>query len=540
MSLKPRLYQSEFVEGVKTAMRPRPYTTEAGIEQFAPGFRRVCGYMPQGSGKSVVAAMLATGAASKNNPTLVLTHREEILKQNFGKMDALGLNPQIINARTKRLADTSLAVGMTQTIAARCRPSDKNPNKPYQVWVDWVRHFKMIIVDEPHRGEHDEVMMLLDPSTPVVGLTASICRYGNGIRQLGEFYDCIVRGITTPELVEMGYLVRSKNYTYPAPKLDDILITPYTGDYNQKQLQDRFRKKERYTGVISNWMRICPGTKTIVFATGAEHAIELCIAFNEMGVKSKYLLSEVFPETDALYSGDRDVILQQFRDREFEVLVNISILDTGYDEPSLETVVLDFATESYTKYGQCVGRGSRPYPGKKHFNVLDFGGNVERHGIYERADPPMSLWQNKTKPGVMMTKECPLEKGGCGRLVPIVVQDCPYCGYHFPTDQEIYQVELRELIQEQREDLMTLEEWCASKVLAGWNTNKILATICIKNYENPKAAFLEAIRVLRTKDGKQVSPKYWDYFHKNILKDQAVKKLNRVQMERKQGELWPE
>lgn len=509
-TLTPRNYQIDFVDGVKDAMR----------ENDTPAFTRICGYMPQGSGKSVIISMIAVGAAAKGNDVLILSHRDEILKQNFDKMQRLGLTSAIVNAETRNIPEAQVAIGMSQTISVRI--------KNHKEWMEWLQHFNMIIVDEAHRGEHDKVMDYINEDAHVLGLSASICRNGNKVKQLGEYYDCIVKGISTPELIEMNFLVGSRNFVYQAPILEDLPVVAANGDYDPHALQMRFTRKERYAGVITNWKRIAFGTKTIVFTTGSDHCVDLTRAFCEHGIKAKYLLSSRKPETDAQFSGKREDILRNFHNGLFSVLVNVGILDTGYDEPSIQTVVLDLATKSYTHYSQMVGRGSRPYPGKSYFNVLDFGDNVKTHGKYEREDPPMGLWHDKTKGGVMPTKLCPLGKDGkklgCGRLVPQTAQKCPYCGYVFPKLDKIYEIELTELI-DTAEDQEGLEVWCAKKVLEdGWSIPRVLATVCIKNAPHEKATFMRVIKVLRTKEGKKVSPYYWDYFSKNILKNKARKR----------------
>jgi hypothetical protein len=110
------------------------------------------------------------------------------------------------------------------------------------------------------------------------------------------------------------------------------------------------------------------------------------------------------------------------------------------------------ATLSETLYDQCIGRGSRLYNGKKFFRILDFGGNVARHGLFERKKVN-SLWHDyKEGSGVVMTKECPpLEKdkegkNGCGRLIHISYPECPFCKYIFKTKEEVRDIELREII----------------------------------------------------------------------------------------------
>ena len=56
------------------------------------------------------------------------------------------------------------------------------------------------------------------------------------------------------------------------------------------------------------------------------------------------------------------------------------MLTTGFDAPHIDCVVLLRPTMSPGLYYQMVGRGFRLAPGKQNCLVLDFGGNVLRHG----------------------------------------------------------------------------------------------------------------------------------------------------------------
>ncbi|MFK5283892.1 helicase-related protein, partial [Lacticaseibacillus paracasei] len=78
-------------------------------------------------------------------------------------------------------------------------------------------------------------------------------------------------------------------------------------------------------------------------------------------------------------SEDRKKILSRFKNGEFLVLNNCGILTTGYDEPTIEVIIVNRATMSLPLWLQMCGRGSRIFPNKKNFMVLDFGKNHDRH-----------------------------------------------------------------------------------------------------------------------------------------------------------------
>src|SRR5690606_6168374 len=62
---------------------------------------------------------------------------------------------------------------------------------------------------------------------------------------------------------------------------------------------------------------------------------------------------------------------------------SVSILTTGFDEPTVQSVILNRATRSLTLYFQMIGRGSRPLPNKKTFTVIDLGNNIARFGAWD-------------------------------------------------------------------------------------------------------------------------------------------------------------
>jgi len=55
-------------------------------------------------------------------------------------------------------------------------------------------------------------------------------------------------------------------------------------------------------------------------------------------------------------------------------------LTTGFDEPTVEAIILNRATKSLTLYYQMIGRGSRILKNKSTFQVIDLGNNLHRFG----------------------------------------------------------------------------------------------------------------------------------------------------------------
>jgi superfamily II DNA or RNA helicase len=89
-------------------------------------------------------------------------------------------------------------------------------------------------------------------------------------------------------------------------------------------------------------------------------------------------------------SAERVEILKWFKKTKGAILTSVSLLTTGFDEPSVQSVILNRATTSLTLYHQMIGRGARRLGGKKTFTIIDLGNNAERFGEW---DAPVD-WQH--------------------------------------------------------------------------------------------------------------------------------------------------
>lgn len=474
-------------------------------------YRRVICQLPTGGGKGVMLGAISSMCLGKGKSVLILAHSEEIIKQDAGHCRKWGANVAVVLSKTRKTPTDPCVCMMAQTARQRVKKED---------WLEWLRGFTMLILDECHRAEFSFVFDLLPEKTFVVGLSASPARYGQQ-RQLGLDYGAVVVGPSVKELIDDGYLCRCRLFSLDAPSMDGVEWSGARGDYNLGQMAAQFQSRARYVGAVDNYERICPGQKCLVFCCSSEQTIELTKEFCSRGIDAKYCLSGDFDEDEEL-SGERKEVVEGFARGDFQVLVNFGLFTTGLDIPDIKVVMLMFSTTSLVKYLQCLGRASRPADGKNgEFICLDFGLNYERLGRYE-DDRVWSVWHSTgAGGGVAPVKECQQ----CHKLIAVQYSQCPFCGYVFPTKHDIYKAELNEIVAKKKDDEEeTLEQYVARRKLEGWSNNRILVSVCIKNPDNKKEAFMRAIEVLRTKHGESISPKYWYFFSRNILDKVKVKK----------------
>jgi DNA repair protein RadD len=72
--------------------------------------------------------------------------------------------------------------------------------------------------------------------------------------------------------------------------------------------------------------------------------------------------------------NDRDQIIEDFKQKTFKYLVNVSVLTTGFDAPHVDVIAILRPTESISLYQQIIGRGLRLNNGKKDCLILDYTG----------------------------------------------------------------------------------------------------------------------------------------------------------------------
>lgn len=102
----------------------------------------------------------------------------------------------------------------------------------------------------------------------------------------------------------------------------------------------------------------------------------------------------------------------------------MAVLTTGFNAKSVDLIAMLRPTKSTGLYVQMVGRGTRLFDGKDNCLILDFAGNVKRHGPIDLVKP-----RDKTKgDGEAPVKTCP----ECESILPISAMECPDCGYVFP------------------------------------------------------------------------------------------------------------
>ena len=148
------------------------------------------------------------------------------------------------------------------------------------------------------------------------------------------------------------------------------------GDYTVKSSDILYTDTSMQEKLLGAYEEESKGKKTLIFNNGIITSKYVYETFKEAGYEIRHL-----DNTNS--AKERREILDWFRNEPDAILTSVSILTTGFDEPTVDTIILNRATKSLTLYFQMIGRGSRILPNKKNFKVLDLGNNAARFGLWE-------------------------------------------------------------------------------------------------------------------------------------------------------------
>lgn len=335
----------------------RPYQREALdsiLEHYSKGTKRQLIVLPTGAGKTIVFSQLPQIFGSAT-PMLVLAHRAELLHQAKTKIG--WSNPEL-----------DIQIEQAENIAGQCDvvvasvPTLGRENSERILKYD-KDYFRTIIIDEAHHAAAPSYKRILEYFNPelLIGVTATPQRSDNV--RLTDVFDEIVYYRTIQDLIQEKWLCPLSGYRIKTDT-DISGVATNEGDYIASQLEDVIDNPQRNATIVAAYHTLVPETKAIVFCAGVKHAQNVAISFRETKVATELILGD----TDA---EERENIYKRFASGETKVLVNVGVLTEGFDEPTVETIILARPTRSNLLYTQIVGRGTRLHESKDSCTVID-------------------------------------------------------------------------------------------------------------------------------------------------------------------------
>lgn len=322
-------------------------------EHLRLGTRRILVRAPTGAGKSRIIAEILKGAETKGSHGLFIVRGRKLVSQISETLLSQGVHHDIIMGSDP--GSKLIQVASIDTLASR---------KLYPKAA-------LIILDEVHlclSPNFDEVLEQY-PDSIIISFSATPF-HKRGFKHLASV---IVEPVTVSDLIDQGFLVPAR---YFAPSVPDLsTVKKANGDYVVKDLAEIMSQTRLMAPIVESWKRLGVGP-TLLFAVNVEHSKMLCAEFNKANIKAEHIDAKS-------KTNEREAAIERLRNGSISILCNVGLLGTGFDLPPVATIIMARPTLSYPLWMQMIGRGTRPYPGKKEVRILDHAGNTFKHGYYE-------------------------------------------------------------------------------------------------------------------------------------------------------------
>ena len=407
----------------------RPYQREAIdalLSYWADGGGNGLIEIPTGGGKSLVIATLCRELLA-DYPTMrigVITHVKELVSQNVQEL--LGVWPGapvgIYSAGLGRrdLQTRILFMGI-QSVHRRAA---------------LLGNFDLLLIDEAHLIPRNSDTMygrfIADcrervPHLRLVGLTATPYRLDSGRLDEGDekLFDSLVYVANVRDLIAADYLSPLISKATLA-QIDTQGVHRRLGEFVASELEARACIPTVVAAAVQEIVTAGENRAGwLVFCTSVAHAEQVRDEIRRHGVSCE----TVTGETPAF---ERDSLVRRYKARQIRCLTSVGVLTTGFNAPHVDLLALLRPTLSTGLYVQMVGRAFRKAEGKENALILDFAGNVVRHGPVDAVNPRGgggSKDREESEEGdeKVKAKICP----ACREIVALSTQICG-CGFEWP------------------------------------------------------------------------------------------------------------
>jgi superfamily II DNA or RNA helicase len=316
--------------------------------------------LPTGGGKSICILKLCQAMSHKK--VVVSLRNAALIPQLLNTLTINGLSVSVVKSGYKYIAGGDVTLVMEQSYSRR---------KYLNIECD------VLLRDEYHVGCMGGVYITMrEELAPdlIIGLTAT------PIDRLGVYIDKsmnLIEETTTKMLIESGELAKPV-YKVPslAQEIDYSAVKMYRGDFSASGLDCILLEHCSLVAQQTVDDALSHGRKVMLFANSIKHVESLSEAFNLLGVAHERVHSQ-------RPIAENDESIRRYKSNEVRLIINMSMLTIGFDDPATDCVVLARPTKILRLYLQIIGRCLRASKGKTSALILDLAQCISTHGFAE-------------------------------------------------------------------------------------------------------------------------------------------------------------
>ena len=322
--------------------------------------------MPTGTGKTVIFCTLGHDLGW---PMLILVHRDELVKQTIDtlKWTWPAASTGVIKGPRDEWQERDAVVASVASLH-----SSRLERMPRD-------RFGLVVVDEAHHAAADSWVRVLDhfDSRFILGCTATPDRF-DGRSLADRFGDKPLFTYQLRNAIEDGQLARLIQYQiHTDANLDGVSYR--MGDYAEGALSLVVNTPARNRVIVEAFQEHASSRRAIAFCVDVQHGRDLAKAFRDAGIRAECV-------TGATPIDERRQLLADFAAGKIQVLTNCEVLIEGFDDPSINCILMARPTASRGLYTQSIGRGLRKFPNKTDCLVLDITDNAVKHKLVTVLD----------------------------------------------------------------------------------------------------------------------------------------------------------
>ena len=286
--------------------------------------------LPTGGGKTVIfSEIVSQYLKTRKKKVLVMTHRIELCKQTSAVLSEFGVRNKVVDSKAKLYdqKDFDCFVAMVETLNNRLK-DDK---------LD-ISDIGLVIIDEAHYNSFTKLFKFFENAF-ILGVTATPLSSNIELPMTDNYNELIV-GESIESLIENRFLAKANMYSYNVGLTS--LVVGANGDYTVKSSEDLYTNNDMLSKLMDAYNERCNNKKTLIFNNGINTSLFVYDLFKRAGMPIAHL-------DNTTSKKERANILKWFKDTPNAILTSVSILTTGFDEPSVEAIILNRATKSLTK-----------------------------------------------------------------------------------------------------------------------------------------------------------------------------------------------